>query len=155
MLTGKRLFEGATASDAMAAVLRAEPPWATLPSDTPPLIQRLLRRCLEKDPQAASRFRVGRPLEEIEETLGPSRVRHLPIYGLRRAAPPWFSAAVMGTLGHGRLSMYRPPWRWPPAPPPVNAIPVGGPAVDTSRAGPCWTRRKQRHQHRRSYDGGV
>ena len=49
MLTGARLFEGATASDALAAVLRAEPPWFTLPTSTPAGITRLLRRCLEKD----------------------------------------------------------------------------------------------------------
>ena len=36
MLTGTRLFEGATVSDALAAVLRGEPPWATLPASTPP-----------------------------------------------------------------------------------------------------------------------
>ena len=68
MLTGARLFEGATVSDALAAVLRAEPPWARLPTSTPAGIRRLLRRCLEKDRKrrldSASVARL-----EIEETL--------------------------------------------------------------------------------------
>ena len=49
MLTGRRLFTGTTVSDTIAAVLKAEPDWTTLPTDTPPAIRRLLRRCLEKD----------------------------------------------------------------------------------------------------------
>ncbi len=49
MLTGTRLFEGVTISDTLAAVLRAEPDWTKLPTDTPTPIRRLLRRCLEKD----------------------------------------------------------------------------------------------------------
>ena len=44
MLTGKRLFEGATVSDTLAAVLRAEPDWDVLPRDTPTAVRRLLSR---------------------------------------------------------------------------------------------------------------
>jgi Tol biopolymer transport system component len=50
MLTGRRPFEGAGPADTLAAVLRAEPDWAALPS-APPSLTRLLRRCLEKDPR--------------------------------------------------------------------------------------------------------
>ncbi len=49
MLTGTRLFEGTTISDTLAAVLKTEPDWTKLPTDTPTPIRRLLRRCLEKD----------------------------------------------------------------------------------------------------------
>ncbi|MEQ1909940.1 MAG: protein kinase, partial [Vicinamibacterales bacterium] len=49
MLTGARAFKGEDVSDTLAAILRAEPDWAALPADTPPIIRRLLRRCLEKD----------------------------------------------------------------------------------------------------------
>jgi serine/threonine protein kinase len=51
MFTGQPVFNGDTATDVLAAVMRAEPDWAALPADTPPLIGRLLRRCLEKDPK--------------------------------------------------------------------------------------------------------
>ncbi len=49
MLTGKRLFEGATVSDTLASVLKTEPDWNALGPTTHPAIRRLLRRCLEKD----------------------------------------------------------------------------------------------------------
>src|SRR5229473_3474491 len=49
MLTGKRLFEGATVSDTLASVLKTEPEWNALAPTTHPAIRRLLRRCLEKD----------------------------------------------------------------------------------------------------------
>ncbi len=49
MLTGTRLFEGATVSDTLAAVLKTAPDWSALPADTPAPIRTLLRRCLEKD----------------------------------------------------------------------------------------------------------
>jgi Tol biopolymer transport system component len=49
MLTGTRLFEGATISDTLAAVLSKEPDWTALPAQTPPSVRRLLRRCVERD----------------------------------------------------------------------------------------------------------
>ena len=49
MLTGRRLFEGGTISDTLAAVLMKEPNWTALPPNTPAPLRRLLRRCLEKD----------------------------------------------------------------------------------------------------------
>jgi hypothetical protein len=33
----------------LALILTSEPAWRTLPADTPAALQRLLRRCLEKD----------------------------------------------------------------------------------------------------------
>ncbi len=47
MLTGKRLFEGETVSDTLAAVLTREPDWTQVPEKARPLLQ----RCLEKDPK--------------------------------------------------------------------------------------------------------
>ena len=51
MLTGKRAFAGEDVSDTLAAVLRDEPAWNTLPSATPETLRAYLRRCLEKDPK--------------------------------------------------------------------------------------------------------
>ena len=50
MLTGQRPFEGETISDTLAAVLRQEIDWTRLPADTPDDLRRLLRRCLEREP---------------------------------------------------------------------------------------------------------
>ena len=49
MLTGQRAFKGTDLSETVALVLTREPEWSSLPAPTPPLIRRLLRRCLEKD----------------------------------------------------------------------------------------------------------
>ena len=51
MLTGRALFEGETVSEVLAGVLKTGPDWQQLPADTPESIRRLLRRCLERDPQ--------------------------------------------------------------------------------------------------------
>jgi len=49
MLTGRPVFAGDTLSQVLAAVLTAEPDWASLPADLPSDMERLLRRCLVKD----------------------------------------------------------------------------------------------------------
>jgi Tol biopolymer transport system component len=51
MLTGKRLFDDATVSDTLAAVLRAPIEWGELPAAVPAGLVRLLKRCLERDPK--------------------------------------------------------------------------------------------------------
>ncbi len=49
LLTGRRAFSGATASDSISAILTAEPDWTALPGKTPEAVRSLLRRCLNKD----------------------------------------------------------------------------------------------------------
>ena len=51
LLTGKRLFEGETTSDTLAAVLRADPEWGLLPVAEAPGLCRLVERCLERNPK--------------------------------------------------------------------------------------------------------
>ena len=51
MLTGRRAFDGDDVSDSLANVLKTEPDWGALPTDTPPGLRRLLQRCLAKDPR--------------------------------------------------------------------------------------------------------
>ena len=47
MLTGKRLFQGEDVTETLAAVVKDQPDL----SRVPPQVQRLLRKCLEKDPR--------------------------------------------------------------------------------------------------------
>jgi predicted Ser/Thr protein kinase len=49
MLTGRRVFQGDSSSDVLAAVLTKEPDWNELPSATPARVRELLRLCLAKD----------------------------------------------------------------------------------------------------------
>jgi len=67
-LTGRRAFDGDTASDCIAAILAHEPDWKALPAATPNAARRLLRRSLEKD--ANQRLRdLGDAALEIEAAL--------------------------------------------------------------------------------------
>jgi serine/threonine-protein kinase len=68
MLTGRRVFDGETVTDALAAVVRAEPEWSRLPASTPPGIRELLHRCLQKDPRQRQQS-IGDARITIEETL--------------------------------------------------------------------------------------
>jgi len=62
MLTGKRLFDGATVSDCLAAILVKEPDLSPAPAK----VRRLLARCLEKDPNKRLRW-IGDWAELLEE----------------------------------------------------------------------------------------
>jgi eukaryotic-like serine/threonine-protein kinase len=54
MLTGQRAFEAEDVTDTIAAVVTKEPDWTRLPASTPASVERLLRRCLQK--QIANRL---------------------------------------------------------------------------------------------------
>jgi eukaryotic-like serine/threonine-protein kinase len=49
MLTGKPAFDGTTAAEVLANVLKIDPDWQRLPEGIPPLVRRMLLRCLQKD----------------------------------------------------------------------------------------------------------
>jgi hypothetical protein len=78
MLTGRRAFAGDTAADTITAILREDPPELTaLCPNLPPGLERIVRRCLEKQP--AERFQsardVGFALEGLAAPSGPSGFR--------------------------------------------------------------------------------
>ena len=66
MLTSHSVFAGADITDTIAAVVRADPDWSRLPSQTPVQVRTLLRRCLQKDLQKRLPH-VGIARIEIEE----------------------------------------------------------------------------------------
>jgi Tol biopolymer transport system component len=70
MLSGRRAFGGDTRADTLAAVLRSDPP--EIETDgVPPGLERVVRRCLEKDP--GERFQSAHDLGLALETLsGPA-----------------------------------------------------------------------------------
>ena len=68
MLSGRKAFEGETVSDILAAVIKSEPDWSALPADTPPAVERLLRRCLQKDVRQRLQA-IGDARIAIEETI--------------------------------------------------------------------------------------
>jgi serine/threonine protein kinase/DNA-binding beta-propeller fold protein YncE len=72
-LTGKRVFEGETVTETLAAVLTREPEWEKAPARLHPL----LRRCLEKDPKKRLRD-IGDAmplLEGLSESISAKQAR--------------------------------------------------------------------------------
>jgi Tol biopolymer transport system component len=51
MITGRRPFGGDDLTDTVAAIVKDEPAWNFLPTNVPPTVVTLLRRCLNKDPK--------------------------------------------------------------------------------------------------------
>ena len=90
MLTGQRVFRGATFSDTLAQVLEREPDWAALPGTVPPGVRQLLRRCLQKDPKRRLRHIADARLEIDDALAGPAPADapSSPTGGIA-SKPPW------------------------------------------------------------------
>ena len=73
MLVGRGLFAESTMTDTLAAVLRADIDWDELPDETPPAVQRLLRRSLERDPKQRLHSVADARLELQEAASGSAR----------------------------------------------------------------------------------
>ena len=117
MLTGKPVFQGESTSDILAAVLRSEPDWSALPGSLPPSLERLLRRCLTKDPKQRLRD-IGEARIAIDQIRdGASEVgavREPPLRPVWSRALPWALLAMglaLGAIGAAIVA-----WQLRPAP---------------------------------------
>ena len=116
MLTGTRLFEGATVSDTLASVLKSEPEWKALAPATPSAIRRLLRRCLEKDrrrrlPDAAvARLEIDEALTAGSAVDSPALPTTDSRPATRSGTLPWAIAGA-ALIVAGVLLMLWAPWR--------------------------------------------
>jgi eukaryotic-like serine/threonine-protein kinase len=95
MVTGKRLFQGEDLTDTLASVVKIEPDI----SDAPPELQRLLTKCLQKDPKKRLRDISG--VELLLEQRG--TVNPLQTKGLVRKMP-WVVAAVCALAAFAALT---------------------------------------------------
>jgi Tol biopolymer transport system component len=98
MLTGKRLFQGETITEVLAAVLKEEPKLDKAPVQA----RLLLRRCLEKDPK--------RRLHDIADAIPLLEEAPAPPAEVRFAKLPW---AIAGALAIGMAVLLWAPWRAP------------------------------------------
>ncbi len=87
-LTGKRLFEGETVSDTLAAVLKTDPDLSQVPAK----VRRLLTKCLEKDPKKRLRD-IGDAWELLEE---PGATAPLAPNGASRSRFSWVAWVAAG-----------------------------------------------------------
>jgi serine/threonine protein kinase len=123
MATGRRAFEGKSQASLIAAIMSGKPePISTVQPMTPPAFDRVVRTCLEKDPE--DRWQTARDvalqLRWIEEGGSQAGVPK-PVAARRRHRErlSWGLAAVMtlAVLALGGILLTRPQ---PPAPRPVR-----------------------------------
>ncbi len=120
MLTGRQLFGGETASETIAEVLKQEIDFTALPAALPAGVERLLRRCLERDPQRRLRD-IGEARIALEQALAPGEgagatappARPEAVAAWRRALP-WTVAAVLAAAVVVLAIAIRSPTRTPP-----------------------------------------
>ena len=124
MLSGKRAFGGEDVSDTLAFIITKEPDWAALPTNTPPALRRLLRRCLQKD--------TGQRLHHIADA-------RLDIEDAIRDAPE-VSASRPGDRPATKLLPGALAWA-------VGALALGSDCVDLCEH-TCGARRRRRHAPR-------
>ena len=67
MVSGRRAFRGNTTADTITAILREDPPDLATTRDVPPMLERIVSHCLEKDP--AARFQSARDVAFDLESL--------------------------------------------------------------------------------------
>jgi serine/threonine-protein kinase len=108
MMAGRRAFDGRTASDVLAAVLRDDVDWKALPPDTPREVGRLLRRCLRKEPrdrlQNAGDARIELTEAAMEEPALPPARPHRPLRILILLGVAGLGAAAVALLPALRVS---------------------------------------------------
>jgi eukaryotic-like serine/threonine-protein kinase len=97
MLSGQRAFRRDTSAETMTAILKEDPPdLAELTKPTPPAVERIVRRCLEKKP--LQRFQSARDLafnlEGISGNTGSATATHVPEVVVPRNFRPWVGAAL-------------------------------------------------------------
>ena len=96
-LSGRRAFQGDDAADTMAAVLRAEIDWSSLPASTPTSIRKLLERCLRREPSERMR-----DLRDIAILLREADPEPVPSAAVRQPSA-WSTLNLVAVLGAALL----------------------------------------------------
>jgi len=114
MLTGKRAFAGDDISDTLVSVLRDDPDWSALPTETPSGVAQAIRLCLRKDSKqrvrdiSAVRMAMDGAFESSARHTMPESVQPGALSPLR----PWLLAIVAvlitGAVGIFVWSVTRP-----------------------------------------------
>jgi TolB-like protein len=99
MATGKLPFFGGSSASTMAKILETEPePPSQLRTDLPPNIERIIGRCLEKQP--SDRYNDTRDLVADLRSLQPTGERRVPALGTgaRGSSARWMVAAILAAI---------------------------------------------------------
>jgi eukaryotic-like serine/threonine-protein kinase len=105
MISGKRAFRGDTTADAISSILKEEPPdLSAAGRDVPPMLERIVHHCLEKDP--AARFQSASDIAFALETLssisssaaGATAVTSTSAIAMPTSRKPWPVPALLGVI---------------------------------------------------------
>jgi eukaryotic-like serine/threonine-protein kinase len=97
MVTGKRTFEGKTQASIVGQILAVDPPSvSTLRPQTPPGLDRIIRLCLDKDPdeRIQSAHDLKLQLQAIAETAA-TTTQSPAVVSARQSWLPWVAAGVL------------------------------------------------------------
>jgi len=98
MLTGKPLFRESTAIETMYAILREDPPELSSESRMPPMLEKVLQRCLAKEPD--QRFRSAQDLAFALDAAAGSSLASVPaLKSVPRQVPEWRRSMLWSALG--------------------------------------------------------
>jgi Tol biopolymer transport system component len=106
MLAGRAPFQGTTATDTLSAILRDDPDEFPAASPVPPAVDRVVRHCLEKEPQR--RFQSARDLAFALESLAAPQA---PAAAVRRPVMPRLALAGAVLLAAGAAVVFALRWR--------------------------------------------
>jgi serine/threonine-protein kinase len=98
MVTGKRAFEGASQASVVAAILeRDPPPLSSLEPVAPPALERVVSKCMAKDPD--ERWQSAKDLkDELEWIAGGTAEAGEPVQSSPRNLIPWAIAGVLALI---------------------------------------------------------
>jgi eukaryotic-like serine/threonine-protein kinase len=110
MLAGQRAFDGADATEIIAAIVRAEPDWSRLPANLPAGVRRLLRRCLDKNPQRRpadirdARFALEDEIDDAPQSAAAPPIAASSIASRRRERIAWAAVLALSVAGAGEVA---------------------------------------------------
>ena len=105
MISGNRAFHGETTADTVGAILHSEPPELTETNrGVPPVLERIVRHCLEKTPEA--RFQSAHDVAFDLETLTGSAVAPAATGAVRRKTRQTRSALLAVALAIGLAALF-------------------------------------------------
>jgi Tol biopolymer transport system component len=119
MLTGRRAFQRSTSAETMTAILNEDPPHISqIVQATPPGLQRVVHRCLEKNSE--QRFHSASDLAFALEALSESG-RGTVVVTTQRSRSRWLWVAAAGVVV-ALAALLIAWWRIPPAVPAVESV---------------------------------
>src|SRR5262249_42069264 len=104
MLLGERLHRGETTTEVLASVMKEEPRWDRVPVQ----VQRLLRRCLEKDPAKRQRH-IGDVMGLVDDV--PLVTPPAPAKSKSNVQRLWYGVAAVLAIGIVIAVVLWAPWR--------------------------------------------